>query len=222
MSKQRGGCDWLSRAIGAALLLALASVALLGALAPWSPSGWVLLGASGLAAASGFVGAPRWRRTLRAAGGAALVVLVIVRVLAAEAGMPTLPGGTSSRWLGRIVDEQDVALLGSRLLVRWWPVVPEEREGLVREMGTAYAEMRRDAGVGPSPVLDTTLDGKARTGSTRWSSKGRPSAQRQPGVPSRIRRELPAGMLAARRGGARNRRGHRLSGHGISWSLERP
>jgi pimeloyl-ACP methyl ester carboxylesterase len=156
MSERTGVRRWMSRASAAVLLLACAVLALLGAQAAWSPSGWVLLAASGAAAASVFAGAGR-RRALRAIAGAAFAVLVIVRLAAAGGGMPTLPGGTSSRWLGQVVDEQDVALLGARLLVRRWPVVPEEREGLVREMQASYAEMRREAGGAPSPVLDTTF-----------------------------------------------------------------
>jgi pimeloyl-ACP methyl ester carboxylesterase len=157
MLKGSGVRTWVSRAIGVVLLVPVAILALLGVEARWSPSGWVLLAAAGVAAASAFVGAARSRRTLRAAAGVAIAVLVMVRLLAADAGMPTLPGATSSRWLGRVVDEQDVALLGARLLVRRWPVVREERDGLVREMRAAYADMRHDAGGSPSPVLDTTF-----------------------------------------------------------------
>ncbi len=147
----------MSRVIGVVLFVPVAILALLGVEAPWSPSGWVLLAAAGVAATSAFAGAARLRRTLRAAAGAAIAVLVMVRLLAADAGMPTLPGATSSRWLGRVVDEQDVALVGARLVVRRWAVVREERDGLVREMRAAYADMRHDAGGSPSPLLDTTL-----------------------------------------------------------------
>jgi pimeloyl-ACP methyl ester carboxylesterase len=156
MLKRLGVGARVWRAFAAALLACVATLALLGAQAPWSPSGWVLLSAAGGIAASAFAG-PARRRLLCATAGAAVTVLIIVRLLAAGAGMPTLPGGTSSRWLGRVVDEQDLALLGARLLVRWWPVVPEEREGLVHEMRTAYVDMRRASGGAPSPVLDTTL-----------------------------------------------------------------
>jgi pimeloyl-ACP methyl ester carboxylesterase len=157
MMKRPGVRAWVSRAMGVVLLATVAILGLLGVEVPWSMSGWVLLAAAGVAAASAFSGAARWRRTLRAAAGAAIAVLVVVRLVAAGAGMPALPGGSSSRWLGRIVDEQDVALLGAQLLVRRWPVVRDERDGLVREMRAAYADMRHDAGGAPSPVLDTTL-----------------------------------------------------------------
>ncbi|HLK90653.1 MAG TPA: hypothetical protein VKZ18_12200 [Polyangia bacterium] len=151
-----GEPGWASRALGAVLLIPVALLVVLGAAAPWSPSGWVLLAAGGVAAASLVAVGTRLCRALRAAAVAAVALLLLVR-LAAGAGMPTLPGGSSSRWLGRIADEQDLALLGARLVVGSWPVVPDERDGLAREMSTAYAEMRRDAGGSPSPVLDTLL-----------------------------------------------------------------
>ncbi len=158
MLKGPGVRGWVSRAIGVVLLMPVAILALLGAEEPWSPSGWVLLAAAGVAAASGFARVARLRRLLRAAAGAAVVVLFITRLLAADAGMPTLPGASSSsRWLGRIADEQDLALAGARLLVRRWPVVREERDGLVHEMRAAYVDMRHDAGGSPSPVLNTTF-----------------------------------------------------------------
>jgi pimeloyl-ACP methyl ester carboxylesterase len=147
----------MGRALGAVLLLPVAVLVLLGAQAPWSPSGWVLLAAAAAAVTSMLMGATRWRLILSSTCGAGIAGLVVVRVLTAGAGMPTLPGATSSRWLGRLVDEQDVALAGARLLVQRWPVVPEERRGLVREMRAAYVAMRRAAGGSPSPVLDTTL-----------------------------------------------------------------
>jgi pimeloyl-ACP methyl ester carboxylesterase len=56
-----------------------------------------------------------------------------------------------------MLDEQDLSLAGARLLVRRWPLPPSERERLVPAMGEAYAEMRRDDVVTPSPVLDTFL-----------------------------------------------------------------
>ena len=148
---------WVPRAIGAAVLLPVAGLALLGAQAPWSPSGWVLLAAAGVAGATTFTAAPRFRRILRTTAAATIGVLVLARLLAGGATMATLPGGTSSRWLGRIVDEQDLALAGARLLVRWWPVDREERQELLTEMHAAYVDMRRDVGGSPSPVLDTAL-----------------------------------------------------------------
>jgi pimeloyl-ACP methyl ester carboxylesterase len=150
--------------MGALLVLPVVILAALGARAPWSPSGWVLLAAAAVAAASPLPRAPRVRQIVRAAASAAIAVLVIERLLAADAPMPTLPGGTSSRWLGRVVDEQDLALVGARLVARFWPVVRDEREGLAREMSAAYADMRRDAGGSPSPVLDTTFQRQSPDG----------------------------------------------------------
>src|SRR5262249_25024998 len=74
-----------------------------------------------------------------------------------RARMVTLPGAMSSRWTGCSVDEQDVSLLGARLLVLGWPLVPDERTGLVRAMHDGYLDMRGDVGLSPTPVLDTLL-----------------------------------------------------------------
>jgi predicted esterase len=150
---------WLSRGIAVAVLVPVAVLVWMGVHAPWSLSGWIVLAALGLAAAAAFVPAPGRRRLLRALAGTAIAMVVIVRVLASTepGGMPTLPGATSSRWLGRIVDEQDVSLIGARLLAWRWPLARDEREGLLREMRAAYVEMRDDANASPSPVLDTAL-----------------------------------------------------------------
>ena len=104
----------------------------------------------------------RRRRWLALAAALAAVAIVVVRIAATGRGdaaghMLTLPGAGSSRWLGRLVDEQDVGLAGARVLTWRWPLVREERATLPRAMRAAYVEMRSDLGVTPSPVLDTLL-----------------------------------------------------------------
>lgn len=149
---------WVARASAVAALVPIAVLVVLGVRAPWSLSGWLALAAFALAAAAGLFSAPRVRR-LRGVAAASLLALLIVRLLAPSGGstLRTLPGATSSRWLGRVFDEQDVSLLGARALTWRWPMIPEERDGLVREMRDAYVEMRRDAGASPSPVVNTLL-----------------------------------------------------------------
>src|SRR6185436_11681077 len=97
-----------------------------------------------------------------------LVALVIVRLVAASGGprasLRTLPGGTSSRWLGRVIDEQDASLLGARALILTWRMTPDERERLPREMRAAYRELRAELGMFPSPVLDTMVGRQAPAG----------------------------------------------------------
>lgn len=150
---------WLARAIAVVVLAAVAVFGCLGASAPWSPWGWIVLATLGMAAASVFVRSkiPRW--VLRVLAGTWFGVVFLARLV--DSGAPNemiaWPDGTSSRWLGRIVDEQDVGLLGARLLTRRWPLARDEREGLLREMHAAYVEMRDEAGDSPSPVLDTAL-----------------------------------------------------------------
>jgi pimeloyl-ACP methyl ester carboxylesterase len=120
-----------------------------------------MLMAAALAGAALLVkGARRARRILGAAVGGLLVMLMGLRIIRASGGrasMTTLPSGTSSRWAGRIIDEQDMSLAGARLLRSFWRLPRDEREQLVPAMRDAYVEMRRDLGTTPSPVLDTLL-----------------------------------------------------------------
>jgi pimeloyl-ACP methyl ester carboxylesterase len=82
-------------------------------------------------------------------------------MVGSESGMVrilTLPAGTPSRWSTRLIDEQDVALVGTRVLALRWPLSADERERLLPAMHDAYVDMRRDDVVTPSPVVDTLLD----------------------------------------------------------------
>jgi len=159
---------WVSRAIAAAALACLAVAAWFGIQAPWSLWGWATLAFCAVLAGAGLAGPARIRRVLRLLAAGALVVLVIVRLVAAsgspQVSLRTLPGGTSSRWLGRVADEQDVSLLGARALIWSWRMTPEERAGVPREMRAAYREMRADLGTFPSPVLDTMVRRQAPSG----------------------------------------------------------
>jgi predicted esterase len=158
---------WLWRGVAAVALVCVAIAVGLGVHASWSVSGWTILAACALGAAAAFVNSARRRRSLQALAAAALLVLLIVRLAAARGPhvtMPTLPGGTSSRWLGRLVDEQDVSLLGARALIRRWPVTHDERERLPQEMRAAYGEMRAAVGTFPSPVLNTLVRRQAPSG----------------------------------------------------------
>jgi len=83
-----------------------------------------------------------------------------VRMVGAADGMIrmiTLPQGHSSRWLGWLVDEQDLTLAGARVLTTRWRLAPDEQKNLVPALRKAYAEMRWDDAFTPSPVLDTLL-----------------------------------------------------------------
>ena len=150
---------WLSRLVAAPVLAAVAILAVLGVRTPWSASGWIVLAALGVSAARLFVRAPRTRLLLWALGAVSIASVMAVRLLSSGAPdvMLTLPGATSSRWLGRIVDEQDVSLVGARVLAWRWPLTADERDGLAREMRAAYVEMRGETSASPSPVLDTAF-----------------------------------------------------------------
>ena len=156
----------LLRIFGFAVLGVVVLVALLGALAPWSPSGWFALGTVALAAAALVIKEPRPRRGLALVSLLLLAILLIVRIVGAGDGMiamRTLPSGERARWLSRLVDEQDLALAGARVLTHAWRLPPDERVRLVPAMREAYVAMRRDDVVTPSPVVDTFLGRQSPT-----------------------------------------------------------
>jgi hypothetical protein len=150
----------LPRLLAIGALAGLAAVALLGISAPWSPSGWFAIGVSATAIVALLIRERRARRGLLAVACVLGAIVLGVRLVGGESGMIrmlTLPQGTSSRWLGRLVDEEDVALLGTRALSLAGRLPAYERERLLPAMHGAYVAMRRDDVVAPSPVLDTLL-----------------------------------------------------------------
>ena len=137
-------------------------LALAGVAAPWSLWGWSALAAVAAAAVALVLRPSRRRRWPALAAALVVVAIAVIRVAAtgragAPARMLTLPDGGSSRWLGRLIDEQDVALAGARLLTWRWPLTREERATLPRATRAAYVEMRSDLGLTPSPVFDNLL-----------------------------------------------------------------
>jgi hypothetical protein len=151
----------LVRIVAFSVLGMVALVALLGVAAPWSPSGWFVLGAVALAAAALAFKDKKPRRGLGLVALLLLAILLVVRMVGAGEGMiamRTLPAGDSARWLARLVDEQDLAQVGARVLAARWQLPAAERERLVPAMHEAYLDMRRDDVFSPSPVLDTLLD----------------------------------------------------------------
>jgi hypothetical protein len=152
----------LASVAGVLLAVPLVIFVALGFGASYSPSGWLMLLGAGLVAGGGIT-AP-WRRVRRpfvTRAGLAIVGFVIVaRVALAASGdttLVTLPAGASSRWLGRVIDEQDGCLVGARGLAAVWPLPPAEKAALVPAMHDAYVAMRASEGTTASPVLDTLL-----------------------------------------------------------------
>jgi pimeloyl-ACP methyl ester carboxylesterase len=151
---------WLSRFFAGAVLVVAALLGVAGVAAPWSRSGWVLLSTAAAAAVAFLLRPARLRAPLGGLAVVAFVALLGARLVGGAIGvvrMGTLPDAASSRWLGRLVDEQDVSLLGARLVARGGLVIPEERAGLPGALHDAYVEMRGEVGMFPSPVLDTVL-----------------------------------------------------------------
>jgi pimeloyl-ACP methyl ester carboxylesterase len=177
----------VSRIAALVLWAAVVALAVLGVQAPWSPSGWVALTALAVVGLALFLGEPRPRRVLGTVGLFLVLVLLVVRGVGTGSGlitMRTLPSGDAARWLGRLVDEQDLALAGARVLGLRWRFSPDERQGLLPAMGDTYAAMRRDDAYSPSPVLDTLL---GRQGPNAFDTLTiEPRADSKRGVPTKF------------------------------------
>jgi pimeloyl-ACP methyl ester carboxylesterase len=72
--------------------------------------------------------------------------------------MITLPDQASTRYVNRLFDEQDVTLIGARLLALAGIITPHEQSFLISSMGKVYREMREAEGVTPSPLISTYLN----------------------------------------------------------------
>ena len=177
----------LLRILALAVLGVVLLIAGLGVLAPWSPSGWFFLGTIALAALASLVKERRPRRGLGLVALGLLAILLVVRMVGAGDGMiamRTLPGGEPARWLGRLVDEQDLTLLGARVLVLRERLPPSERASLVPALRSAYQQVRRDDAVFPSPVLGTLLGRQAPAAFDTLVIE--PRAEPKPGVPMKF------------------------------------
>ncbi len=95
----------------------------------------------------------------------ALAAIAVARaVVAGEGRHLQLPAGGGAdrraeggaRWVDRLVDEGDMAVAGTRVLLATGMLRDDERE-LPSAMTSAYGAMRRDQGDAPSPVLATYL-----------------------------------------------------------------
>jgi pimeloyl-ACP methyl ester carboxylesterase len=155
---------------GVATLIGLSAVIPMGlllALLPSTPittSGALYLGASVLVVI-GAITAP-WRRQryrgLSRLGMVLLIGLVGVRLVWPSVGsavtLTALPAQSGVRWLNRLFDEQDIALLGERVAFRLGTLVsPQEDDQLVVTLYRAYMTMRQEDATPLSPFLSTAL-----------------------------------------------------------------
>lgn len=100
------------------------------------------------------LGVPRPRGLARGAL-ASIVAVALVRGCTARSG-ETLSFSPDARFVDRIVDEQDVAVAGTRVLVAGG-MLRDDASELPSAMRAAYAKMHAEEGDAPSPVLATYL-----------------------------------------------------------------
>lgn len=105
------------------------------------------------------VGKRKRPRGITRAGFAVIGLVAFVRCFTAARGetmaMPDAHGD-SARFAGRIVDESDVAVAGTRVLVASGMLRDDAAE-LPTAMRSAYADMRKEEGDLPTPVIGTYL-----------------------------------------------------------------
>ena len=150
--------------LGIAAAIPLGVLVVVACVTPITPSGRLYLLAYALVVV-GALAAPWWPATYRTIMGAGLLLLCLVataRLWSAGSGrtlsMLTLPDHSSARWANRLVDEQDVALVGTRLLTFARMLTPRENRDLLPAMARAYRQMRAAEGATPSPFVSTYLN----------------------------------------------------------------
>lgn len=98
-------------------------------------------------------------RGVTRAGFALIAVVAFIRCFTASSGetmtMPHAHGG-SARFAGRLVDEGDVAISGTRVLVGSG-ILRDDAAALPSAMKSAYADMRKEEGDLPTPFVGTYL-----------------------------------------------------------------
>jgi hypothetical protein len=70
----------------------------------------------------------------------------------------SLPPGTGTRWINRIIDEQDLLIFGEAIFHRIGGDSPGEHEGLTAAFQTSYSKIRSTQRNYASPVLSTYLN----------------------------------------------------------------
>ncbi len=136
--------------------LVFVALVLLGP-ATWS-SVLYLLGGGLVAFGLATAGSGR-RRHLARWGLATIVGVALVRCGSARAGSSlemAAPSEGSSRIVGRLVDEADVAVAGTRVLTMTG-MLRDDAAVLTPAMQSAYVQMRAEEGDAPSPVVATYL-----------------------------------------------------------------
>lgn len=107
-----------------------------------------------------------WRTTigawLLAVGGTALVATATVRVYVGGDGttarLITLPDGGSTRWVNRLIHEQDLSLFGARVAALTGVALSrDEAAGLTEALTAAYASLESAGGTTASPAPATYL-----------------------------------------------------------------
>lgn len=155
---------WAVGLVGLALAAPVLGVLALAVVTPITPSGAAYLVAAALVAGGLCVVPWLGARALWVPAGGVGLALVVAGLRLATVGVAepgpvrviVLPADSGTRWLNRLVDEQDVLLFGSRLMRLIGGVSAREHAGLTPALTAGYAELRA---VQPyaSPVLSTYL-----------------------------------------------------------------
>lgn len=97
----------------------------------------------------------KWPRGLSRAGLVGVFAIMFVRCCSAGEG-ETMHMATPARFVDRIVDEQDVALSGMRVLTAG-RMLQDDKDEMPKAMRVAYDQMREEQGDAPSPFVATYL-----------------------------------------------------------------
>jgi pimeloyl-ACP methyl ester carboxylesterase len=174
----------VSRLLAMLALGLCAILVVLGMTAPWSRSGWFAIACLAIAGVGLAIREPKPKRVLLLIAALLVLSMVTVRLIAANEGMVsmrTLPRNEPSRWLARILDEQDIVQLKVRLQAHPFEDPDSGASGLGPALHAAYVDMHREQPYAPSPVPDTLIG--LQTPQAFDTLIIEPRAQPKPGVP---------------------------------------
>ena len=154
----------IARTLAGVAAVPLTAMVALACVTPITLSGLLYLLGCGLVVAGTLTAS--WRRhSYRWIGRTGCLLLAMVAAArlwstaqSSTVTILTLPAHGRARWINRLIDEQDVALVGARVLAIARLTTPRERHDLVPVLARAYRLMRAAEGPVPSPFVSTYLN----------------------------------------------------------------